>query len=73
VSLLEEAKKIPSNRTTNISDDDIELAIGWLKDEVTIGQVSKIYNTSGSNGYQKVARFLRRAYQTGLLQLKDSK
>lgn len=43
MSLLEEAKKIkikPRNR--EISLDQIELAIAWLKDEVTISQVSKV-------------------------------
>lgn len=65
MSLLEEAKKIkikPRNREINI--DQIELAIAWLKDEITISQVSKVLGgRHGNAAYHYLAIGLRQAFK----------
>lgn len=77
-TLLERAKarqmKVAGSRHP-MSNEEVELALAWLRGEVTITQVSaalypdaKAKTAGGTTGY-RVACVLRYAYQTGQLRI----
>ena len=73
MSLLEKAKNVPVYKSDykHHSDDSeiIELAIAWLKKEVTTTQVSEaLYNRRNSGNVVYMMGFaLREAYKKGLI------
>jgi hypothetical protein len=73
-TLLEKAKKVPvrSRIKRSISGEDIELALAWMKGEVTLSQVAKVsrHKTSSGNVLYRVAVCLREAYMQGLIKIK---
>lgn len=74
-TLLEKAKKIqPYNSLLKeITDEHIELAIAWLKSEITNGQVASVLGINKSQGstiLYKLALMLRQAYKNGKLVIK---
>ena len=68
-SLLEKAKLSGKRRRQDLTEDDIKLALGCLKNEVTIGECCHAYDKDGStNGAAtayKLLRALRIAYIQG--------
>lgn len=75
-TLLEKAKKIiPDYCHKEISQEDIELALAWLKREISTAQVCMALNnkkTGSYNALYRVALCLRKAFiEDGLLVLKD--
>jgi len=74
-TLLEKAKDIDSykSNTTPVTDEEIELAFAWLKGEVTLKQVSLALgeNTEAGSARYSMVRFIRAAYQKGMLKLMD--
>ena len=64
-SLLEKAVNRKMVRTTTvISKEDIELAIAWANDEVTITQCATAWGVRVSGAYLKLALSLRQAVQS---------
>ena len=74
-TLLEKAKKISTKRGITNSKEDLEIALAWLKDEVTLGQVARVYgyeNTKGSSGGRILYRFavcFRELYRQGKMKI----
>jgi hypothetical protein len=75
MTLLEKAKKFRRTKRweTDISDEKIELALAWLKDEVSTSQVSYTIRgyATGSIVYQ-LAIWLRHARRQGRLEIKEN-
>jgi hypothetical protein len=71
MTLLEKAKSIPVSRTQqSISDDEIDLAIAWVKGEITFSQIAKALDYAGGNQpYAFVANSIRHAYAKGLIKI----
>lgn len=70
-TLLQKAKKSKGNRISsfNITREDLELCLAWIKNEVTSGQVAHVkdYEDSGQRLYQFVTRTLKYFSQQGWL------
>lgn len=70
-TLLEQAKLLADNRKAKHSIEEIDLALAWLKGDITTGQASRVLSqtgrTSGGNALYAVATALRTAYQRGLI------
>jgi len=75
-TLLEKAKKTPlfSRRAEEPTDEEIEVAMAWLKGEVRTIQIARAYgvNRNSNNFVYTIARWLREAYRRGRLEVKRS-
>jgi len=70
-TLLEKAKNGKAHRKQSFSQEDIELAIGWLKEEIGIRQYSLALNISNGNApYIHIARALKSAFEHGTITIK---
>ena len=69
---LEEIKKILPRiyKRKIITEDDIEIALGWLRGEVTHGQLAKGLKLYGSNVYNYLCMSIREAKNKGRLIIK---
>jgi len=71
-TLLQKAKevKLKTAFRKSIDDEQIELAIGWMKDEISITQMSKVLNWKVSGGTRStVASWLREGYRRGKIKV----
>jgi HD superfamily phosphodiesterase len=69
-SLVERAKSLPVNqRKGDTSKEEMDLAIAWMKDEVTITQVAKVTSTTASSSFAKMGAWLRDAYREGKIRV----
>lgn len=66
MSYLEEAKKVTraKGQFEPINKDHIELALAWVKDEVTISQVNIALSRTSTSSYSILARALKKHLQT---------
>lgn len=73
-TLLEQAKEIKIRTRTykKIEDEEIELALAWMKDEITIKQLNgvSLKLKSSGNALYRVAIVLKEAYRKGKLVIK---
>jgi len=74
-ALLEQvkSKKGSKRQPPEITNEHIEVALAWLKDEVTRSQMSKVFSPKASNSgniLYKVALWLQEAYKKGKLEIK---
>jgi len=70
MTLLEQAKassNVSTGRVPKITLEEINLAIAWANDEVTIIQCQRAMKCSRGNVYPRFALFLRAAIQKGIL------
>jgi len=70
MSLLEKAKKIQLKKTrrrSGYTDEEIELAVAWLKDEIRTGQASQVLTTTKQNILATFSTLLKLAYKKGLI------
>lgn len=58
---------IQGRENRNLNEEEIELAIAWLMDEVSINQCKKATGREGAAIYTLVSRSLKEAYRRGLL------
>lgn len=65
MSLLDDARNL-KRRTVSV-EEMIEVAIAWLKDEVTLTQVAKTLGTTCYGVQGQFATALKRAFETGRL------
>ena len=76
LSLVEQAKQIKqkTHAYCEITDEMIELAIAWMKDEVTGLAVGKVLYPNAKNcqphAMNRLAIFLREGYRKGKLKIK---
>lgn len=63
MSLLDKAKSF-SKDGYKFSDEEIEIAVAWLKDEITDQQMA---SAVGKNPLYKLSRWIKFAYSTGKL------
>lgn len=72
LSLLERAKALPvrKNRNNRITSDEIELAVAWLQDEVSLSNAAIAMNTTHGSAINRIALALREAYQQGFFKKK---
>ena len=73
MTLLEKAKQIKTKHAKigDISQEHMELALGWLKGEVIFTQISQVLfgKSGGTSVYIMLARALKKAHQKGLLKI----
>jgi hypothetical protein len=64
MSLLDIARK-EHTRIHNepITDEDVDLALAWIKGEIGIAGVNAAYQGRGRNHYARLARALRKAFE----------
>ncbi len=66
-TLLERVKEIKATPTRKlpITDEQIDVAISWLKDEITLSQINKATGnvSTSANGLYRMAVWLREAYR----------
>ena len=67
LSLLQRALQ---ERRVTVSDGDIELAMAWLRDQVGLSAIGKVYGVEPHHAYPKLAIGVREAYRKGLLREK---
>lgn len=68
MTLLEKAKNTtPKHRRRAIHQDEIALAIAWMKDDISTGQCAAAINATSSHTAQRMARVLKVAYAQGLI------
>ena len=62
MSLLNKAKEVKNVKGdfTSINDEHIELALAWVKDEVTITQINKALSKTSTASYSILARALKK-------------
>lgn len=74
MSLLEKAKEQhfpkPPSRELDITDEHIELAFAWLKNEIQLARIADVLNTKPTGAGYRLARILREAYLQGKLVMK---
>ena len=76
-TLLDKARKIPIKKLTKLvnsaTKEQIELAIAWAKDDITLGQFTKvIWNETtakgiGGRALYTIASWLKAAIKRGIL------
>ena len=73
MSLVDEAKKLKSNKrkNTNKTVEEIELALAWLKGEVNLMQIARVTNKSqnGSYSYCFLVNALGEAFKKNKLKI----
>ncbi|MHC1728032.1 MAG: hypothetical protein AB9866_18860 [Syntrophobacteraceae bacterium] len=71
MTLLEKAKKQKCCfKKITATDEEIELAIAWIKGEVTFSQVKSVLDFSQSmSAYIRMAIALRTAYQKNIIKI----
>lgn len=71
---MRDAKKA-NKRFKQIPDDEVRIALKWLKDEVHLTDYMKYYGKRswGSATYSKIACGLRQAYRERRLKITDKK
>lgn len=69
LSLLEKAtQSAHRRRSTEVSDEQIELAIAWLDNKVSSDQVMEALQTKGKQAtHSKMILWLREAYVRGII------
>lgn len=68
MSLLDEAKAYKTKVSCKMGQEAIELALAWIKNEVSLSQVTSVINVkSSTSSYMYLARALREAYRQNLL------
>jgi len=63
-NLTDKARKVPIKRG-DYSKDEIELAVAYVKGEVSYMQIQRILGIN--NAYQFIAPRIKRAYEKGLI------
>ena len=74
-TLLELAKSSGENAAQNkpVSEEEVDLALAWMKNEITMYQVSTAYGkTQSGNILYRIAIVLRQAYALKRIIVKDS-
>ena len=67
-SLVEKARALPAKKNgREFSEEELELAVAWLKGTVTTNQVGRVMTVPSANIYTKIASMLLQAYQRGLI------
>ena len=72
-TLLEKAKNVALKRRSGreCSDEEIELALAWLKDEIALKQISMVIGQKHNNMLAIIPGILRQAYRQGKLVIKE--
>lgn len=70
MSLLEKAKSISLRQENSFSDEEIELALAWLKGEVTRTQINKVLGKNLHVLYWTL-KVLKCAFIKGRLKIED--
>ena len=70
ITLLDQAKKILIKRKNLATNEHIELALAWLKDEINMSQAAKVlgYKSTSNIGYSFAICF-KKGYQQGKIKI----
>ncbi len=70
--LLKQAKAVKMGRkqTRDYTDDEIELSLGWLRDEVRESQVAAVMTFTHNNCRHWLAGALQAGYRRGRIKIK---
>lgn len=72
-SLLDKAKEVKRSdkRLNKVSYEQIELALAWMQDEVSLTQAATALGVVGTGSISyKLALWLREAYRAGIIKVK---
>ena len=74
-SLLDKALNIKVQRATKrVSDEEVELALAWMMDEVSLNQVRlALGNKETSQPYALLANAIKTAFSNGLITVRPKK
>jgi hypothetical protein len=68
MSLLDEVRAVKTKRVYPVSDEDIQVALAWLRGDVTNAQIARALGRSSTNGpYVFLNRAIAAAFDQGLL------
>jgi hypothetical protein len=67
MTLLEKARTVAEQDHPIPSNEQIELAIAWLKNSVSINQIARATGKAPTSAYLLLARALRQAYRQGII------
>ena len=74
MSLLETAKSYQLHRKRKkTTSEDIEIALAWIRGEITLTQINYAYgtpNNKGGNNLYKIATAIKEAYEQGKIIIK---
>lgn len=71
-TLLDKARNSGKRKKSEVTAEELELAISWLQEEVTTAQVAIAYNlTQQSNCLYRIALALRIAYRNKMISVKE--
>lgn len=71
-TLLEKAKSVTNIRKNHITEEEVELALAWMRDEISMTQATVAIGQDKRQGamiYSKFCLALREAYRAGLLKI----
>jgi len=75
-TLLQKAKKVKMrHRKIIVTDEHIELALAWVKDDITLTQVNLALNKPRDTGntLYALAVYIREAYRKGQIKIPNNK
>jgi hypothetical protein len=71
-TLLEKARGKRVKRYPEFTEQDVELAVAWLKGEINNAQADYAYKVRASQSLKKMARCFREMYAGGRMRLEAS-
>jgi hypothetical protein len=68
MSLLSKAKKVPfkknqSHQVIKFKEEEIQLALAWLRDEIGYKQINQVMGVTGGSAYSFLLRALKAAHR----------
>jgi hypothetical protein len=73
MTLLNDAKAVKPRKTQKKQEEEMELALGWLKDEVSYVQAQTALKCRGSSVYVPLARGIREAFRRGQITVNQNR
>jgi hypothetical protein len=75
MTLLEKARKVPHSerRTPELTPQILDLAVAWLRDEITTVQAATALRQGRANAERTMLSILRRAARAGILKVMVTK
>lgn len=70
-TLLEKAKQINYKQKAEVSPEEIELAMAWIRNEVTLTQCGAALGTRASSTASRLAIIIRQAYREGVIKIME--
>ena len=71
MTLLDEIKKAPARKShLSVSQEQVEIALAWIKDEITMSQIAKTIGRNSASTAWKLLMWIRSGVRQGLIEIK---